>query len=154
VITAYSNYGAGLAGYIVSRVSGEPYDQYVQRHLLDPLDMRHSTATEPVPAALASDLARSYNTDDGAAETVPFTFDRMPPDGSISTTATDMARFAATHLGHGPAVLGPATMATMHERSYGVDPRSAATPTVPGRDPQRAPGADARRRLGGLPEAG
>ena len=123
VITAYSNYGAGLAGYIVSRVSGEPYDQYVQRHLLDPLDMRHSTATEPVPAALASDLARSYNTDDGAAETVPFTFDRMPPDGSISTTATDMARFAAAHLGHGPAVLGPATMATMHERSYGVDPQ-------------------------------
>jgi len=30
-VSAYSNYGAALAGYIVSQVSGEPYDQYVQR---------------------------------------------------------------------------------------------------------------------------
>jgi len=50
-VSAYSNYGAALAGYIVSQVSGEPYAQYVQRHILDPLDMRHTTAEEPVPAA-------------------------------------------------------------------------------------------------------
>ena len=27
---AYSNYGAALAGYIVQRVSGEPFDDYVE----------------------------------------------------------------------------------------------------------------------------
>ncbi|WP_433789194.1 serine hydrolase domain-containing protein [Actinoplanes sp. CA-252034] len=52
-ISAYSNYGAALAGHIVSEVSGEPYDEYVQRHLLGPLGMTRSTAAEPVPAALA-----------------------------------------------------------------------------------------------------
>ena len=62
-VSAYSNYGAALAGYIVAQVSGEPCDQYVQRHLLDPLGMTHTTATEPVPAALAGDLARSYDSD-------------------------------------------------------------------------------------------
>src|SRR4051812_14205030 len=55
-IGSYSNYGAALAGYIVAQVSGEPWDQYVQRHLLDPLAMTHTPATEPVPAALAGDL--------------------------------------------------------------------------------------------------
>ena len=41
---AYSNYNAMLAGYIVARVSGQPYDQYIQEHILDPLGMVHSTA--------------------------------------------------------------------------------------------------------------
>ena len=149
VVPAYSNYGAGLAGYIVSRVSGEPYDEYVQRHLLDPLGMAHSTATEPVPAALASGLARSYDSDTGA--TVPFTFDRMPPDGSMSTTAADMARFAAAHLGHGPAILsaghdGHHARAHVRRRPAGRRVR----PRVPGRDDERPPGAPARRRLGGV----
>src|SRR5579863_3775796 len=31
-VVAYSNYGAGLAGYIVQRVSGEPYESYIERH--------------------------------------------------------------------------------------------------------------------------
>src|SRR5262249_14368293 len=33
-VPAYSNYGASVAGYIVQRVSGEPYEQYVERHIL------------------------------------------------------------------------------------------------------------------------
>ena len=111
-VSAYSNYGAALAGYIVSLVSGEPYDQYVQKHIFDPLGMAHSTASEPVPAALAGDLARSYG--DGG-RIVPFTFDQMPPDGSISTTAADMARFMLAHLNNGAGILRPETAATMHE---------------------------------------
>src|SRR5216684_3471521 len=42
-VSAYSNYGASLAGYIVQRVSGEPFEQYVARHILQPLGMTHST---------------------------------------------------------------------------------------------------------------
>ena len=39
---AYSNYNAMLAGYIVARVSGQPYDEYIQDHILNPLGMAHS----------------------------------------------------------------------------------------------------------------
>ncbi len=37
--SSYSNYGATLAGYIVERVSGLPYDDYVGQNILTPLIM-------------------------------------------------------------------------------------------------------------------
>src|SRR2546425_682667 len=52
-LTAYSNYGAALAGYIVEQVSGMPYAQYVEQHLFQPLGMRSSTFRQPVPGELA-----------------------------------------------------------------------------------------------------
>ncbi|MDG6103232.1 beta-lactamase family protein [Dactylosporangium aurantiacum] len=102
-VSAYSNYGAALAGYVVAQVSGEPFDRYVQAHILDPLGMAHTTAAEPVPAALAGDLARGYDSDAAPPAAIPFTFDRMPPDGSISATAADMAVYARAQLAEPPA---------------------------------------------------
>jgi CubicO group peptidase (beta-lactamase class C family) len=124
-VSAYSNYGAALAGYIVAEVSGEPYDRYVQRHIFDPLGMSHSTAAEPVPAALAPDLAASYNSDETPPERVPFQFDKLAPDGAISATADDIARFMAAHLdeARGGGILAPETMVQMHQRSFAADPR-------------------------------
>src|SRR6202012_3434463 len=40
---AYSNYGAGLASYIVQRISGMPFEEYVERNIFAPLNMTHST---------------------------------------------------------------------------------------------------------------
>jgi len=123
-ISGYSNYGAALAGYIVSEVSGEPYDRYVQRHLLDPLGMTHSTATEPVPHRLAADLARGYDSDAEPVRPMPFMFDVMTPDGSVSATAADMATFMRAHLNDGAtSMLSASGAARMHTRSYAADPR-------------------------------
>jgi CubicO group peptidase (beta-lactamase class C family) len=123
-ISAYSNYGAALAGYVVTRVSGQPYDAYVRDHLFTPLGMARSTATEPVPAELAGDLAGSYDSTVDPPVPVPFTFDRMPPDGAISSTATDMATFMLAHLdGSGGRILAPPTAARMRQRSFAADPR-------------------------------
>src|SRR5579863_5946819 len=36
-VPAYSNYGAALAAYIAQRVSGEPFEQYVEQHIFLPL---------------------------------------------------------------------------------------------------------------------
>src|SRR3954467_2424987 len=49
---AYSNYGASLAGYIVQRVSGMPFDTYLERNIFTPLGMAHSTFRQPLPANL------------------------------------------------------------------------------------------------------
>ncbi|WP_433789193.1 serine hydrolase domain-containing protein [Actinoplanes sp. CA-252034] len=53
----------------------------------------------------------------------PFTFDRMPPDGSITTTAADMTAFMNAHLHDGGPILSPQATARMHQRSFTADPR-------------------------------
>ncbi|MBR4431214.1 MAG: serine hydrolase [Clostridiales bacterium] len=45
-VTAYSNWGVALAGYIVERVSGESFTDYVHHHIFEPLDMK-DTAIAP-----------------------------------------------------------------------------------------------------------
>ncbi|MGW5262589.1 serine hydrolase domain-containing protein [Microbispora sp. NPDC004025] len=126
-VSAYSNYGAALAGHIVERVSGQPYDEYVRDHILDPLAMRHSTAAEPVPAPLAADLARSYDYEGGTYQRKPFVFDNLAPDGSISATANDMAHFMIAHLRDGRfgdrRILDEPTARLMHRRTFAADPR-------------------------------
>ena len=62
----YSNYNAMLAGYIVARVSGEPYDQYIQKHIFDPLGMTHSTVHPQMPENLRPLASKSYTYGDGA----------------------------------------------------------------------------------------
>jgi CubicO group peptidase (beta-lactamase class C family) len=89
-VEAYSNYGFALAGYIVERVSGEPYASYIQGHILDPLGMSHSTFRQPLPDDLAPLMARTYR---------PWPSPQMEfqtiiaPAGALSATGADMGRF-------------------------------------------------------------
>src|SRR3984957_10231240 len=62
-IPAYSNYGVGLAGYIVQRVSGEPFEQYVEQHIFLPLKMANSTFYQPPPTPLRKLPSEGYGTD-------------------------------------------------------------------------------------------
>ena len=59
-LSVYSNHGMALAGYIVQEVSGVLWEDYIDKNILTPLDMRHSTARQPVPAALTKDVAMGY----------------------------------------------------------------------------------------------
>src|SRR5699024_10297105 len=42
-VTAYYNFDASLAGYIVENISGVSFADYIQKNILDKLDMDHST---------------------------------------------------------------------------------------------------------------
>ncbi|MEO8809930.1 MAG: serine hydrolase domain-containing protein, partial [Rhodanobacter sp.] len=117
-IGAYSNYGAALAGYIVQRVSGEPFDNYVENHIFKPLGMSHSTFAQPLPAALAPDLSLGYHSASDPA-TVPFEAVEVSPAGAMTSSGTDMARFMMAHLDNGQydgaSTLSPAMIALMHK---------------------------------------
>lgn len=100
-VTAYSNYGAALAGLIVEEVSGMPFERYLEERILKPLGMAHSTLAQPVPPALAGDLSKGYRWRDGRFEERPFEIVSWPPCGAISASAADMARFMIAHLNDG-----------------------------------------------------
>ena len=58
---AYSNYGASLAGYIVERISGMPFSEYIEKYIFSPLGMAHSSFRQPLPANLAPGMSNGYN---------------------------------------------------------------------------------------------
>lgn len=112
---AYSNYGAALAGYIVQRVSGEPFETYVARHIFEPLGMTHSTMVQPLPAALKPFMAKGYQP--GSDKGEPYELIDMSPAGALAMSGTDAAKFMIAHLAaeHGPnALLPPAVAREMH----------------------------------------
>lgn len=95
-VPAYSNYGAALAGYIVQRVSGEPFDDYIARHILAPLDMAHTTFAQPLPARFRAAMANGYMT--ASSPPHPYELVVTAPAGSAATTADDMTRFMIAQL--------------------------------------------------------
>jgi CubicO group peptidase (beta-lactamase class C family) len=98
-VPAYSNYGAALAGYIVQRVSGEPFERYVENHIFLPLGMQHSTFTQPLPKRFLPMMSQGYRT----ASTPPQPYELVvtAPAGSVASTAADMARFMLAQLQDG-----------------------------------------------------
>jgi len=124
---AYSNYGTALAGYIVERVSGEPYEQYITNHILQPLAMTHSAATQPLPPQLMADMAKGYHYRNGLYTPVTFEWIAAAPEAPVRVTATDMAHFMIAHLNGGgygeQQLLQPATVEEMHSRQFSHDPR-------------------------------
>ncbi|MFI6784978.1 serine hydrolase domain-containing protein [Micromonospora sp. NPDC050276] len=96
-VPAYSNYSNALAGYLVERVSGTRFEDYVQRNILDRAGMPSSTFEQPLPAPLRDRMSKGYDTSAGPA--APFEIVGTPPAGALSAPATDMARFMLAQLG-------------------------------------------------------
>jgi CubicO group peptidase (beta-lactamase class C family) len=115
-IIAYSNYGATLAGYIIQRVSGERFEDYIAKHIFAPLKMTRSSFEQPLPASLMPLVATGYM---NASEdkTKPFEFVDTAPAGSSSSTGIDMAHFMLAYLNGGTyggyQLLKPATIKEM-----------------------------------------
>ncbi|MGH8289895.1 MAG: serine hydrolase domain-containing protein [Steroidobacteraceae bacterium] len=116
-VVAYSNYAATLAGYIVQRVSGEPYEEYIERHILQPLGMDHSTFEQPLPLNLQPFMASGYMQASDKS-TVPFELVEAAPAGALTTDVTDLAKFMLAQLDggsyDGAQILTSATLQEMH----------------------------------------
>lgn len=115
---SYSNYGFGLAGYVVERVTGEPFERYVQRAVLDRAGMTSSTFAQPLPEPLARRMADGFTAT--GAPAMPFETVQPAPAGSLTAPATDMARLASALLGTGPRLLAPETAALMRAPALGA----------------------------------
>jgi hypothetical protein len=90
--------------------------------------MSRSTLREPLPEALAADMATGYRWKNGLYERGFFEFiSNFAPAGALSSTATDMANFMIAHLQLGrfrdQRILGETTARTMQSRLFTADPR-------------------------------
>ena len=118
---AYSNYATALAGYIVERVSGEPFDNYIENHIFTPLGMTHSTFRQPLPARLAPHMSKGYS--DITQKPEPFEIVVPAPAGSLSASGADMGKFMIAHLNDGAGLMKPETARMMHDfKAPGVGP--------------------------------
>jgi CubicO group peptidase (beta-lactamase class C family) len=124
---SYSNYATALAGYIVQRVSGMPWDDYIEQHVLAPLGMTQTTTRQPLPARLRADMSDGYVWGGGKYISRKFEIVEPMPAGSVAASATDMAKFMIAHLNNGELngkrILADSTAKRMHERAFGHDPR-------------------------------
>lgn len=88
-VPAYSDYDAALAGYIVQRVSGQPFAAYVEQHILAPLGMHDASFGQPLPRALQPQLAK--------ADMAPSWVNPAPAIG-VAASGEAIARFMLAQL--------------------------------------------------------
>jgi CubicO group peptidase (beta-lactamase class C family) len=101
----YSNLGLAIAGQVVAAASGEPYETFVMKHILEPLGMT-DTSVLSLPEARRARLAVGYGRrlPDGTRRILPFTDSKgLTSAANMSSTVDDLARFVAFQLGNGTA---------------------------------------------------
>jgi CubicO group peptidase (beta-lactamase class C family) len=89
----YSNLGYGLCGYVISRVSGQSYTDFMRKEVFVPLGMDHTSVH--IGPGLEEGQAAKY-TPDGLV--VPPYDSDSPGASAIYSSAHDLIRFAMFHL--------------------------------------------------------
>lgn len=111
----YSNLGYTLLGGIIEVVSGERWADYIQRHILDLLDM---TNTVVAPAGGESDFATGYYVPDenGVRHAAPFIpTNGFSPSASMASSVNDLVKYMRFHLGSDDSpVLNAHSLREMH----------------------------------------
>ncbi|MEN1986072.1 serine hydrolase [Paenibacillus hubeiensis] len=117
----YDNFAFNLQGYILQQVAGDPFEEYVQKHVFEPLGMNNSDFR--MTEQIKKNLATGYGTDGQPKEqypNVPF----IVPDGGMFGTSSDMARFMLAHLNGGrlgnAEILSTSTTEEMHRTQVSI----------------------------------
>ena len=116
-ICRYSNIGYNLLGYIVEKVSGITYEEYVEEKILKPLNMSNSLVR-----LKNSDIAKGYIYNDEKYSELPFSYQYTSGSSGIITTVKDMENFIMANLNDGKFqnnnILKPKTLSLMHEKQF------------------------------------
>lgn len=124
-VFAYTDHGFATLGQVVEDVSGQPFDDYLREHVLDPLGMGDSAMTDV--DRLASRRAAGYRiTSRGPRALVDRRWITRPAT-ELRCSARDLARFVGALLrggeGEHGTILKPETVEQMFAPQYQPDPR-------------------------------
>ncbi len=110
---SYCNSGPPMAAYIVEKITGQHFDDYVRDHIFLPLGMNHSSLlhTEKVIQL----LSKGYDAE-GSKEEAYWHISQRPA-GSINSNATEMSKFIRMLMNRGSLdsihILSPASVERM-----------------------------------------
>jgi len=92
---AYCNAGPPVAAYVVEKITGQRFEDFVQQNLFNPIGMKSATYFEPAPST-----ATTLYHPDGKT---PYQYWHiiMRPAGSINASAKDMAAYVQFYLNRG-----------------------------------------------------
>ncbi len=90
----YSNFGAGVLGFVLGRKLGGGYAKQITERVLRPLGLEDTYLT--VPAAAAA--RRATGTNEDLAATPPWTFDALAGAAALVTTARDQLKLIEAEL--------------------------------------------------------
>jgi CubicO group peptidase (beta-lactamase class C family) len=94
---SYCNAGPAVAAYVIEKVSRQPFEDFVQQHFFDPLEMK--TASFFLTQEVEQTLAKGYERD-GSTES-PYWHIAMRPAGAINASPREMANFVQFLLNRG-----------------------------------------------------
>lgn len=123
-MNVYCNDCFTLAGLVVERVSGMPFQDYVAKNILKPLGMKHSMYPTSVPAK--GSVAPVIQ--GGKAE--PFQVTNLFATGALLSTSNDMARLAMIFTGGG-VVGGKRILSSAAVEQMGVDQTTTTLKAAP-----------------------
>jgi CubicO group peptidase (beta-lactamase class C family) len=92
---AYCNAGPPVAAYIVEKITGQRFEDYVAQNFFEPIGMKTATYFQPA----ASQLTSLYHPD--GKTPYPYWNILLRPAGSINASALDMAAYVRFYLNRG-----------------------------------------------------
>lgn len=132
----YSNLGYGILDHVISRVSGQPYEDFLRTEVFIPLGMTRSSVGLTPP--LREHAATRYDTE---GKPLPYYTTDDPGGGEVFSSAHDLMRYASLHLklhrSDQAAILKDASLDEMHRPTtkaemdweYGVGWRTRTHPS-------------------------
>lgn len=143
----YDNFASMLLGLIVQNVSGQPYEQYMDEHLFQPLGMENSDFL--LTGKLKDQLTVEYSPAHTAMEPYAVTPTVMPQGGMLST-AEDIGKFMIAFLNGGAngssRILKEETVAAMEQYRSEIHPLLPDT-TYGFEAPFQLPGAGSSSKI-------
>ncbi|MFB9831423.1 serine hydrolase domain-containing protein [Actinoallomurus acaciae] len=113
----YSNLGIDLAGYIIQRTHGMPFEEYVRQELFEPLGLRRSTFDLDVIEADEKRAIGHWKPFEEAGKPLPVKVP-MVAAGGLYTSVADALRYVQNHLRDGEDLLDGALLQEQYRIAY------------------------------------
>jgi|GEM_PF-4072408 len=126
VVSVYSDYGLALAGHVIERASGQSYQQYLRKNILDPLGMSSSGTVLTPERSLKFAMPNASLQNNFPP--MDFNYSNFAPATELHSTVNDMSKFMIMQLSEGKyngvQILQAETIKFMQQAHYSSHPKT------------------------------